>query len=472
MQKSTFVLHGIFYYAMQTKLFFLIIGLILSISSTAQEENISFVSLSGKVLNYVGMVNLIDLSEKSDFRSLDLVGFPLAPDSNGYFNFSFVLESPEYFLIGYNELYLEPFDSLYMEINLNDPKLSFFSGKGHRKQAYLKDIPFYNAGSYLDAGRNVYQDHQKTIDTVLSLAHQQEENLSKLVRSESKEFIALEKARIKADVLNSFQRIVGYFSHTFGKGGSEEEQLATYSEINNYIKPYQDSILSSLLDSTYMKLPNYRNLSSIILKTNKNADPATISYVEDWLLASRLNRQLVHAVEQNDDVSLINVKEQSEKLKNSEYRTLLMEKAKTLGKLNVGAPALDVTFLDTDGNQINLSDLKGKPIYIDFWATWCAPCIAERPYLAVLKEKFDQSVHFVSLSIDSDRERWQKYMNKEAEVVFNYDGWVDNYSIAPYNVLYIPRCILIDADFNLVDLNAPHPSSSEIIDLLEQVIRP
>src|SRR5690606_31366780 len=58
------------------------------------------------------------------------------------------------------------------------------------------------------------------------------------------------------------------------------------------------------------------------------------------------------------------------------------------------------------GEQVSLSDLKGKYLFVDIWATWCRPCLQQLPAMKELEEKYrDQNIEFVSISIDNDRDK-------------------------------------------------------------------
>ena len=73
-----------------------------------------------------------------------------------------------------------------------------------------------------------------------------------------------------------------------------------------------------------------------------------------------------------------------------------------------------VLFKDETGNIINLSDLKGKVVFINFLATWCPPCIAEMPSINKLQEKFKDNEDFIILMVDADNqpEKSIKFMAK------------------------------------------------------------
>ena len=63
-----------------------------------------------------------------------------------------------------------------------------------------------------------------------------------------------------------------------------------------------------------------------------------------------------------------------------------------------------VLFKDETGSILNLSDLKGKVVFINFWATWCPPCIAEMPSINKLQEKFKDNKDFIVLMVDADNQ--------------------------------------------------------------------
>ena len=74
-----------------------------------------------------------------------------------------------------------------------------------------------------------------------------------------------------------------------------------------------------------------------------------------------------------------------------------------ISKISQGEKA-GVLFKDETGNILNLSDLKGKVVFINFWATWCPPCIAEMPSINKLQEKFKDNEDFIILMVDADNQ--------------------------------------------------------------------
>ncbi len=63
-------------------------------------------------------------------------------------------------------------------------------------------------------------------------------------------------------------------------------------------------------------------------------------------------------------------------------------------------PFPDLAFYDGNGNARRLSDFQGKPVLVNFWATWCAPCIRELPQLQTLSQEYSKSLHIITIAQD------------------------------------------------------------------------
>lgn len=74
--------------------------------------------------------------------------------------------------------------------------------------------------------------------------------------------------------------------------------------------------------------------------------------------------------------------------------------------------APSVLFKDADGKIIDIAKQKGKVLFINFWATWCPPCIAEMPSIAKLQSQFsDKDVLFLMVDVDDNYEKSKKFMD-------------------------------------------------------------
>ncbi|PHR43618.1 MAG: hypothetical protein COA32_15965 [Fluviicola sp.] len=124
--------------------------------------------------------------------------------------------------------------------------------------------------------------------------------------------------------------------------------------------------------------------------------------------------------------------------------------------------AIDFKGIDLNGERVSLSDFKGKITVVDFWATWCGPCKAEFPAYKVLEEKYGDNVNFVSVGVYCKEEDWKKMAEEEG---FKHNIFIskeEQDQISEYQVKTIPRYLVLDENFNLIDADAPRPSSGKL----------
>ncbi|MDP4200342.1 MAG: TlpA disulfide reductase family protein [Bacteroidota bacterium] len=131
------------------------------------------------------------------------------------------------------------------------------------------------------------------------------------------------------------------------------------------------------------------------------------------------------------------------------------------GKL---APAFSLP--DSTGRLHALADFRGKVIYLDFWGTWCHPCVQELPALRKLEEKFagDTSIAFVSIAIEYRRlAAWKKFLQtqKLPATQLYAEGQFHNETARAYGIEGVPTYMLINRDGTFIDAAAPRPSSGK-----------
>ncbi len=129
-----------------------------------------------------------------------------------------------------------------------------------------------------------------------------------------------------------------------------------------------------------------------------------------------------------------------------------------------GTKGYDFTAFKLDGTELKFSDLKGKIVVIDTWATWCGPCINQRPNMIELakRHKDNPDIIFLMVSVDSSVDRWKKYVTRTNENQYGLevnipDGMNGEFG-DKYLIKAIPKYILIDKDGVIVDSNLPEPS--------------
>jgi len=113
---------------------------------------------------------------------------------------------------------------------------------------------------------------------------------------------------------------------------------------------------------------------------------------------------------------------------------------------SVGKPAPEASLQLEGGEAVALSSLKGKVVVLDFWATWCKPCVIELPLVdKVTDERVDQGVVFYAVNTGESAKVVKKFLKKsklDVPLVFDDDGAIAN----AYGVSALPHLVIIDAE--------------------------
>jgi thiol-disulfide isomerase/thioredoxin len=140
-------------------------------------------------------------------------------------------------------------------------------------------------------------------------------------------------------------------------------------------------------------------------------------------------------------------------------------------KFNPGEPALDFNFTTLEGKSMKLSDLKGKVVYMDFWASWCGPCKGEMPHAKKLKEQLaGKDVVFLYVSIDDKEDAWKKGITAmDIEGIHTRTpGWQGEIATL-YKIQSVPAYFLIDKKGRFALKKTPRPS--QLADLKKEIDR-
>jgi len=130
---------------------------------------------------------------------------------------------------------------------------------------------------------------------------------------------------------------------------------------------------------------------------------------------------------------------------------------KAEGSTAIGTVAPDMAFTSPDGKTLKLSDLRGKVVLVDFWASWCRPCRMENPNVVAAYKKFkDKGFTIYSVSLDQDGGKWKDAIQQDGLIwpdhVSDLKGWQSE-AARLYGVQGIPAQFLLDKDGKIIAKN-------------------
>ena len=256
-----------------------------------------------------------------------------------------------------------------------------------------------------------------------------------------------DKIKVEADAQNIYQTYVV-------ENSPESVRL---QDLNEMLAP-RDSISMALQNAQITRdQQKFREVASvydgILAEVNQGvkdfikANPATLSS-----LAAIQNLNL----DQDFEYFVLVIDALKGKMESNEFYKSLSDQVNAQRKLAVGSPAPDISLSQPDGEMLSLTDLQGKYVLIDFWASWCGPCRKENPNVVRVYNKYhDKGFEILGVSLDKDRNSWLKAIQQDGLVwkhISDLKYW-NSVVVPEYQVKGIPLTYLVDPDGNIVGKN-------------------
>ena len=140
----------------------------------------------------------------------------------------------------------------------------------------------------------------------------------------------------------------------------------------------------------------------------------------------------------------------------------------------VGNRVADITLTTMDGEKITMSDLRGKIVILNLWATWCGPCKAELPDFDKIATEYKDNVVIIAADVDAGQGTAYTYVQQNfpnSDIVFAYDT---AYGLAYYSVGgngYVPYTAIIDQNGVIVYADSGMLSHSWLVDMIESLTK-
>ncbi len=324
--------------------------------------------------------------------------------------------------------------------------------------SYLENVDKYYDFS---TGRiSGYDDYYMTLDQYIrdvNARHDLAENSLGKGMDVVKKLIADRDSLVYNDLMDQkknktawAERVLAFVNEQAGTMSREvanyKQQVATNNGVAPTLVTGSQEIVKSVVNSyqsQYNEMDGMLNSRLIdLIKSNKD-DIAVLMFVDMFPKEQNaaLHEEVITALHTTYPEHLI-VKE----------RWNLMNSP--AGKTSVGAIAPDLAFPDPDGKVRKLSDLRGKVVLIDFWASWCGPCRRESPNVRNVYAKYhDKGFEIYSVSLDRDANAWKKAIQDDGlnwpNHVSDLKYWSSE-AAAIYGVRSIPAMFLLDKDGRIV----------------------
>jgi peroxiredoxin len=180
--------------------------------------------------------------------------------------------------------------------------------------------------------------------------------------------------------------------------------------------------------------------------------------------------ELFYSNSQLQDRIIVVIREAETECKTEGNRLVAKDMVMRFNRLRPGSPAPAFTLSDRNKNMVSLADLKGKPVVLCFWTTYCQGCLSEMEMMAAMYPKYKDRVEFVNISADRDFVMMKFFIDKKPNYTWKFLHVGDQWELLKdYDVRSYPLFMVIDRQGNLYK-RYPAPAPSEGLEkMLEEL---
>ncbi len=455
------------------KKIWLLIALI-SLGSCKNEVPVDYAIVSGKITNKSNE-DLIIASPDNSFKQV------LSVNEDGTFSDTLRVQPNKYVIYqGRNgvALFIEKGNELKVEFDNKKMDSSIaISGKGSEISNYLL-VKNNKVKEIVGSGSEIYKKEEAEYKAIRLEVKNATTAILENSKGISEAFKAKELRNINYEYIHQLNIYEVYHAHYAQKEGfkvSEDflKDVEKVSDFNNeedflYSKSYQDIVTSNYSDEA-VKLIEQDSISEG-LASLMALSKATNATIKNKLLYNDAK----YGITYTNNLEAY-YKFYMDNSTNEEYKAEITKSYNKLKTVTKGQPSPKFeNYENFNGTTTSLDDFKGKYVYVDVWATWCGPCKREIPSLKEVEKKYHgKNIEFVSISVDKtkDHDTWKKMvedMELKGVQLFADKDWESQF-VQDYLIKGIPRFILIDTEGNIVNANAPRPSSEKLIELFNEL---
>jgi cytochrome c biogenesis protein CcmG, thiol:disulfide interchange protein DsbE len=136
-----------------------------------------------------------------------------------------------------------------------------------------------------------------------------------------------------------------------------------------------------------------------------------------------------------------------------------------------GPPAPDRGFVTFDGVETSLAEFRGEPVVVNFWASWCAPCVAEMPDFEQVHRELDGDVRFLGLNTQDDRAAADALVERTG-VTYDLALDPDGDLFRDFEVFAMPSTFFIDAQGTIAHRHSGLATRQQLRDLIDEHLDP